>query len=205
MNVSGNVRVLALGEGTLHVRSVSGDVAVGVVKGVDLHVDVETASGMVHSDIALTACAGPGCRTPRGPGGPERRAASRATSRSGGRSSTSPDAAHPHPYRGRAHGIHLSADWPPVHRTPCAMPLFRPVMVLVAWCWPVPLRWGPAPARRRSRDHRPADVALAPLRRPRTHGGVGADRGPGGPYLYDSQGRVVFFHGVDAVYKYAPI
>ena len=27
---------------------------------------------------------------------------------------------------------------------------------------------------------------------------------PGGPYLYDSEGRVVFFHGVDAVYKYAP-
>jgi endoglycosylceramidase len=27
---------------------------------------------------------------------------------------------------------------------------------------------------------------------------------PGGPYLYDAQGRVVFFHGVNAVYKYAP-
>jgi DUF4097 and DUF4098 domain-containing protein YvlB len=54
MNVSGSVRVLALGEGTLRVRSVSGDVAVGVVKGVDLHVDVETASGIVHSDIPLT-------------------------------------------------------------------------------------------------------------------------------------------------------
>jgi endoglycosylceramidase len=27
---------------------------------------------------------------------------------------------------------------------------------------------------------------------------------PGGPHLYDSRGRVVFFHGVDAVYKYAP-
>ena len=27
---------------------------------------------------------------------------------------------------------------------------------------------------------------------------------PGGPYLYDRQGRVVFFHGVDAVYKYPP-
>ena len=52
-NVSGNVRVLALGEGRLHVRSVSGDVAVGVVKGVELHVDVETASGLVHSDIPL--------------------------------------------------------------------------------------------------------------------------------------------------------
>ena len=28
--------------------------AVGVVKGVELHVDVETASGVVHSDIPLT-------------------------------------------------------------------------------------------------------------------------------------------------------
>jgi hypothetical protein len=54
MNVSGSVRVLALEEGTLRIRSVSGDVAVGVVKGVDLHVDVETASGIVHSDIPLT-------------------------------------------------------------------------------------------------------------------------------------------------------
>lgn len=27
---------------------------------------------------------------------------------------------------------------------------------------------------------------------------------PGGPYLYDSQGRVVFFHGVNAVYKDPP-
>jgi DUF4097 and DUF4098 domain-containing protein YvlB len=52
-NVSGNVRVLALGEGTLHVRSVSGDVAVGVVQGVELFVDVETASGLVHTDIPL--------------------------------------------------------------------------------------------------------------------------------------------------------
>ena len=27
---------------------------------------------------------------------------------------------------------------------------------------------------------------------------------PGGPYLYDRQGRVVFFHGVNAVYKHPP-
>lgn len=61
-NVSGNVRVLALGEGTLHVRSVSGDVAVGVARDVDLHVDVETASGNVHSDIPLTAAPAAGQR-----------------------------------------------------------------------------------------------------------------------------------------------
>ena len=38
--------------------------------------------------------------------------------------------------------------------------------------------------------------------------GTGAVSGPitapGGPYLYDSHGRIVFFHGVNAVYKYAP-
>ncbi len=52
-NVSGDVRVLALGEGTLHVRSVSGSVSVGVVTGVDLHVDVETMSGEIRSEIPL--------------------------------------------------------------------------------------------------------------------------------------------------------
>jgi DUF4097 and DUF4098 domain-containing protein YvlB len=62
MNVSGNVRVLALGKGTLKVRSVSGDIAVGVARGVDLHVDVETASGIVHSDIPLTDAPAPGQR-----------------------------------------------------------------------------------------------------------------------------------------------
>ena len=62
MNVSGNVRVLAVGEGTLKVRSVSGDVAVGVAKGVDLHVDVETATGVVHSDIPLTRAPAGGAR-----------------------------------------------------------------------------------------------------------------------------------------------
>src|SRR5271157_4671217 len=32
----------------------------------------------------------------------------------------------------------------------------------------------------------------------------GPIRAPGGPYLYDRYGRVVFFHGVNAVYKYPP-
>ena len=52
-NVSGDVRVLSLDEGSLHVRSVSGNVSVGVVTGVDLLVDVETMSGEVRSDIPL--------------------------------------------------------------------------------------------------------------------------------------------------------
>ena len=53
INVSGDVRVLVLDEGSLHVRSVSGNVLVGVATGVDLHVDVETVSGEITSDIAL--------------------------------------------------------------------------------------------------------------------------------------------------------
>jgi DUF4097 and DUF4098 domain-containing protein YvlB len=52
-NVSGDVRVLAIDAGALHVRSVSGSVLVGVASGVDLHVDVETMSGEVRSDIPL--------------------------------------------------------------------------------------------------------------------------------------------------------
>lgn len=62
INVSGNVRVLALGQGELHVRSVSGDVVVGVVPGVDLHVDVQTVSGTVHSDIPLDDAPASGVR-----------------------------------------------------------------------------------------------------------------------------------------------
>ena len=57
-NVSGDVRVLAIDEGTLHVRSVSGSVSVGVVTGVDLRVDVETLSGQIRSDIPLDATRG---------------------------------------------------------------------------------------------------------------------------------------------------
>ena len=59
-NVSGDIRVLALGEGTLHVRSVSGSVSVGIVKDVDLHVDIETLSGEIRSEIPLDDSPGPG-------------------------------------------------------------------------------------------------------------------------------------------------
>ena len=58
-NVSGNVRVLSLGEGSLLVRSVSGDVAVGVPAGVDLSVDVSTM-GSFRSDIAIEDAPTPG-------------------------------------------------------------------------------------------------------------------------------------------------
>jgi DUF4097 and DUF4098 domain-containing protein YvlB len=60
VNVSGDVRVLALSAGTLRVRSVSGDVAVGVAEGVDLGVDVQSMSGRVHSDIPLDDAPAPG-------------------------------------------------------------------------------------------------------------------------------------------------
>jgi DUF4097 and DUF4098 domain-containing protein YvlB len=56
--VSGDVRVLALAEGALRVRSVSGNVDVGVAPGVDLEVDVETMSGSVQSDIPLDRAPG---------------------------------------------------------------------------------------------------------------------------------------------------
>ena len=56
--VSGDVRVLAISEGTLRVRSVSGNVAVGVAPGVELEVDVETMSGSVQSDIPLDKAPG---------------------------------------------------------------------------------------------------------------------------------------------------
>jgi DUF4097 and DUF4098 domain-containing protein YvlB len=58
-NVSGHVQVLSLGEGRLVVRSVSGDVAVGVPAGVDLSVDVSTM-GSFHSDIPIEDTPAPG-------------------------------------------------------------------------------------------------------------------------------------------------
>jgi DUF4097 and DUF4098 domain-containing protein YvlB len=53
VGVSGDVRVLAIEEGDLQVRSVSGNVSVGVAEGVDLHVDAQTVSGQVYSEIPL--------------------------------------------------------------------------------------------------------------------------------------------------------
>jgi DUF4097 and DUF4098 domain-containing protein YvlB len=51
--VSGSVQVLAAVVGTVHIRSVSGDVSVGIAQGVSLRVDVQTMSGKVHSDIPI--------------------------------------------------------------------------------------------------------------------------------------------------------
>jgi endoglycosylceramidase len=53
-----------------------------------------------------------------------------------------------------------------------------------------------------------ATPRLPTLRSPIVDPGPAAVSGrisaPGGPYLYDREGRVVFFHGVDAVYKESP-
>jgi endoglycosylceramidase len=42
---------------------------------------------------------------------------------------------------------------------------------------------------------------LVPTGAPAVSGPIGS---PGGPYLFDRRGRVVFFHGVNAVYKHPP-
>ena len=76
-------------------------------------------------------------------------------------------------------------------------------------CWSPP-PWRSAPHREPDRRRRPR--ALPTLRSPTFSGanvsGTAAVSGPitapGGPYLYDRQGRIVFFHGVNAVYKHPP-
>jgi endoglycosylceramidase len=66
----------------------------------------------------------------------------------------------------------------------------------------------PTPVASRTQYSSPSQIRAGS-----THRGVGlpADdifsgplRAPGGPYLYDTFGRVVMLHGVDAVYKHAP-
>ncbi len=44
----------------------------------------------------------------------------------------------------------------------------------------------------------------SPIRYPSSAVVEGQIHSPGGPFLYDRQGRVVFFHGVNAVYKHPP-
>lgn len=52
--VSGDIEVRAVTAGDLEVRSVSGDVVVGVAPGSRVHVDVTTVSGDLDSDVVLT-------------------------------------------------------------------------------------------------------------------------------------------------------
>lgn len=77
-------------------------------------------------------------------------------------------------------------------------------MLLVAMIWVTPGTVSPGSASTAS--------ALPTLHSPAYSGasvsGSAASTGPysapGGPYLYDHQGRIVFFHGVNAVYKHPP-
>ncbi|HEV2889048.1 MAG TPA: DUF4097 family beta strand repeat-containing protein [Frankiaceae bacterium] len=52
--VSGDIELASVREGSLSVRSVSGDVTVGVVPGSRVHVDVTTVSGDLKSEIDLS-------------------------------------------------------------------------------------------------------------------------------------------------------
>jgi len=52
--VSGGVEVLSVARGTVQLRSISGDIEVGIAAGVALDVDAETMSGRVDSEIALS-------------------------------------------------------------------------------------------------------------------------------------------------------
>lgn len=51
--VSGDVRVLSYGAGRLQVRSVSGDLTVGIPHGTSFEIDAESMSGDVRSEIPL--------------------------------------------------------------------------------------------------------------------------------------------------------
>ena len=82
-----------------------------------------------------------------------------------------------------------------------------PIVLLVATAlaiWVMPDRGTPGSASTTS--------ALPTLQSPTepapgvsgTAASTGPYSAPGGPYLYDHQGRIVFFHGVNAVYKHPP-
>lgn len=58
--VSGDIELGAVTEGALTVRSVSGDVTVGVTRGSRVHVDVTTVSGDLRSDLDLEESAAEG-------------------------------------------------------------------------------------------------------------------------------------------------
>jgi DUF4097 and DUF4098 domain-containing protein YvlB len=51
--VSGHVHALSIADGSTHVRSVSGEIELGIARGVTLSVDAESMSGSVESDIPL--------------------------------------------------------------------------------------------------------------------------------------------------------
>jgi len=59
--MSGDVRVLRAAAGTIHMRSMSGDLEAGIARGATLFVDATSASGSVRSELPVSDS---------GPGGP---------------------------------------------------------------------------------------------------------------------------------------
>ena len=51
--VSGDISLVAVAQGDVDVKSVSGDVSVGVPQGTRVHIDVSTVSGDLKSDVSL--------------------------------------------------------------------------------------------------------------------------------------------------------
>lgn len=58
--VSGDIRIDSLREGTVTIRNVSGDVALGIAPGSDVDLDVGTVSGELVSDVPLSDSPGAG-------------------------------------------------------------------------------------------------------------------------------------------------
>ena len=56
--VSGNIRVDSQHRGRIQMRTVSGDVSVGIAEGVTLRVDVDSVSGRVRSEIPISDAPG---------------------------------------------------------------------------------------------------------------------------------------------------
>jgi hypothetical protein len=53
VGVSGDVRVLSYGAGRMHIRSVSGDITIGIPHGLHFMLDAQSLSGSVQSEIPL--------------------------------------------------------------------------------------------------------------------------------------------------------
>jgi DUF4097 and DUF4098 domain-containing protein YvlB len=62
--VSGDIDLTAVSEGEVNVRTVSGDVTVGVREGARVHVDVTTVTGDLKSDVPLDEVPGEGASGP---------------------------------------------------------------------------------------------------------------------------------------------
>lgn len=73
-SVSGDVRIACVTAGRVETQSASGDVTVGIAEGASLHVDAQSVSGEMHSEIPL------GGDEPSQPSGPRVEVAARTIS-----------------------------------------------------------------------------------------------------------------------------